>query len=149
MSHSDIRKAFNDKVRAYGATKGYHVVLQNAPYKPRVDEIYLKTYIMPSTAVSDTLSGDHKRYMGVYQIDVMIPNDLGTGDVTDIVNELQDVFPVYSYVPFDLDKEDALGQPFKKTERVIVLTPVDMASGRNKDTHLSTPCWINYRCDVS
>lgn len=136
MSHSDIRKAFNDKVRAYGATKGYHVVLQNAPYKPRVDEIYLKTYIMPSTAVSDTLSGDHKRYMGVYQIDVMIPNDLGTGDVTDIVNELQDVFPVYSYVPFDVDKE------------VIVLSPIDMASGRNKDTHLSSPCWFNYRCDA-
>lgn len=135
MSHSDIRKAFNDKVRAYGATKGYHVVLQNAPYKPKVDEIYLKTYIMPSTAATDTLSGDHKRYMGVYQIDILIPNNTGTGDITEIIDDLQLEFPVYSYVPFDTDKE------------VIVLSPIDMASGRNQDTHFSTPVWFSYRCD--
>jgi hypothetical protein len=137
MSHSEIRKAFNDKVRAYGATKGYHVVLQNAPYKPTVKEIYLKTYIMPSSAVTETLGGDHKRYMGVFQIDILIPNDTGTGDVTRILNDLQQTFPVYSYVPLDANRQ------------VIINSPIDMADGRAKDTHFSTPVWFNYRCDVN
>jgi hypothetical protein len=135
MSHSDIRKAFNDKVREYGATKGYHVVLQNAPYKPTVKETYLKTYIIPSSAVSQTLGGDHKRYMGVFQVDILIPNNIGTGDITRIVNELQEVFPVYNRISFGADKE------------VIVLSPVDMTEGKNTDTHFSTPCWFTYRSD--
>lgn len=149
MSHSEIRKAFNDKVRAYGATKGYHVVLQNAPYTPTVKETYLKTYIMPAKASTQTLSGDHKRYVGIFQIDIMIPNDVGTGDVTRITQDIQELFPVFSYVDLQIITKDNLGNTVIKDEKSIILSPVNTADGRNKDTHYSTPVWFSYRCDTN
>lgn len=140
MSHSLIRKAFNDIVRAYGESKGYPVFIENISGSPSGTSPYLKTFILPASTTSNTLGGDHKRYIGVYQVTIVIPIDSGTGLVTQISEELQELFPVYGRVGFD---------PSKPDNAVTITSPLQMFSGTAEEGVFYTPTSFYYRTDIN
>lgn len=140
MSHSKIRKAFNDVVREYGTTKGYQVDIENIVATPPTNQPYLKTFILPSSATTNTLGGDNKRYTGVYQISIVIPANLGTGLITQITDELQALFPVYGRVNFDSS------DPYSV---VTINSPLQIYSGTAQDGVFFTPASFTYRADIN
>lgn len=139
MSHSAIRKSFNDIVRSYGASKGWEVVLENSVATPTLNIPYLKTFLLPASATSETLSGDHKRYIGVYQITLVLPAGEGTGRVTTVSQELQELFPVYGRVDYSTAPD----------KQVVIMTPLDTINGTVKDGAFYTPLSFNYRSDIN
>lgn len=141
MSTGLIRKAFNDIVRAYGVSKGYPVILENITASPVIaDGPYLKTFILPAPTTARTLGGDHKRFIGVYQITIVIPADQGTGLVTQISKELQALFPVFGSVSYD---------PTIPGNVVTITSPLSEPSGTVEDGAYYTPTSFTYRSDIN
>lgn len=136
MSDSKIRKAFNDIVRGYGATKGFQVELENGVSTPSLNKPYLKTYLGPAQTRTSTLAGDHKTYLGIFQIVISVPAGEGTGRVTSIIDELQALFPVYGRVSYD-------------TNTVVIMTPIETLKGVVEGGSYSTPISFNYRSDTN
>ncbi|MDX9668766.1 phage tail terminator-like protein [Pseudomonas sp. P8_250] len=136
MSDSKIRKVFNDIVRGYGATKGWQVVLENGVATTTPNQPYLKTYLGPTQPRSSTLAGDHKAYLGVFQVVIVVPAGEGTGRVTTIIDELQALFPVYGRVSYG-------------TNNVVIMTPIETLKGVTEGGTFSTPISFNYRSDIN
>ena len=136
MSDSKIRKAFNDIVRGYGTSKGWTVVLENGVATPVANQPYLKTYLFPAQPRTQTLAGDHKCYLGVFQVTIAVPVGEGTGRVTTIIDELQALFPVNGRVTYD-------------TQTVVVMSPIETLVGEAVSGSFLTPISFNYRSDIN
>lgn len=135
MSDTKIRKAFNDIVRAYGTSKGWLVVLENGVATPVAGQTYLKTTLGPSTPRATTLAGDGKTYRGVFQIQIVVPAGEGTGRITTILDELQELFPLYGRVSYG-DNE------------AVIMTPLQTFTGITEGGTFTTPVSFNYRSDT-
>lgn len=136
MSDSKIRKAFNDIVRGYGTTKGWQVVLENSVATLAPNQPYLKTYLFPAPARTNTLAGDHKCYLGVFQVTIAVPVGEGTGRVTSIIDELQALFPVDGRVSYG-------------TNTVVIMSPIETLMGESEGSSFLTPISFNYRSDTN
>lgn len=136
MSDSKIRKAFNDIVRGYGTSKGWLVVLENGVATPTLNQPYLKTSLGPATPRASTLAGDGKTYLGVFQILIVVPAGEGTGRITTVIDELQELFPLYGRVSYG-------------TNAVVIMTPVQTFMGVTEGGAYSTPISFNYRSDIN
>lgn len=135
MSDSKIRKAFNDITRAYGTSKGFQVVLENGVATLTPNQPYLKTNLGPSTPRAN-LAGDLKKYLGVYQILIGVPVGEGTGRITTIIDELQQVFPLYGRVSYG-------------DNVVVIMTPIQTFIGEPEGGYFITPVSFNYRSDTN
>lgn len=136
MSDSKIRKAFNDIVRGYGTSNGWLVVLENGVATPTLNQPYLKTTLGPATPRASTLAGDGKTYLGVFQILIVVPAGEGTGRITSVIDELQELFPLYGRVSYG-------------TNDVVIMTPVQTFMGVTEGGAYSTPISFNYRSDIN
>lgn len=136
MSDGLIRKAFNDIVRAYGTSKGWPVVLENGVATPESGKPYLITDLGPTPTKSTTLAGDHKSYQGVFQVRIVVPVGEGAGRVTTIVDELQQLFPIFGRVSYG-------------TNTVVIMTPIETIKGSVVSGGYSTPVSFNYRSDTN
>lgn len=136
MSDGLIRKAFNDIVRAYGTSKGWQVVLENGVATPDLNQPYLITDLGSTPTRSSTLSGDHKTYQGVFQVRIVVPVGEGSGRVTTITDELQQLFPLYGRVSYG-------------TNTVVIMTPIETLKGAVDGGGYSTPVSFNYRSDIN
>lgn len=136
MSDSKIRKAFNDIVRGYGTSKGWVVVIENSVATPVPNQPYLKTTLGPSTPRASTLAGDGKTYRGVFQVMVVVPAGEGTGRVTTIIDELQELFPLYGRVSYG-------------TNEAVIMTPIQTLMGITDGGNYSTPISFTYRSDTN
>ena len=137
MSDSKIRKAFNDIVRGYGESKGLQVVIENSVFTPTLNQPYLETTLGPATPRASTLAGDGKTYLGMFQILIVVPAGEGTGRVTTIIDELQELFPLFGRVSYDTNK------------KVVIMTPVQTFMGDTEGGAYSTPISFNYRSDIN
>lgn len=136
MSDSKIRKAFNDIVRGYGASKGWQVQLENGVVTPVPNQPYLKTNLGAINPRSSTLGGDHKVYQGVFQVRIVVPAGEGTGRVTAIIDDLQALFPVYGRISYD-------------SQQVVIMTPLAILPGTSEGGTFSTPVSFTYRSDTN
>jgi len=136
MSDSKIRKAFNDIVRGYATSRGMPVELENGIFTPPATGSYLKTQLFPAKTGSNTLAGDHKSYIGVYQVTIVVPAGEGTGHVTAIIDELQTLFPLYQRVAYG-------------SNIAVVMTPVSPMTGIPQGSYFYTPTFFNYRSDTN
>ncbi|MNN65152.1 hypothetical protein D3C81_1806330 [compost metagenome] len=82
------------------------------------------------------MSGDHKTYLGVFQILIVVPVGEGTGRVTTVIDELQALFPVYGRVSYD-------------THKVVIMTPIETLMGITDGGTYTTPVSFNYRSDIN
>lgn len=135
MSDSKIRKAFNDIIRTYGTSKGLVVVLENSVATPVAGKTYLKTTLGPSTPRASTLAGDGKTFRGVFQIQIVVPAGEGTGRITTIIDELQELFPLFGRVSYG-DNE------------AVIMTPIQTFMGITEGGTFTTPVSFNYRSDT-
>ena len=137
MSHSAVRNLFATIVAQYAATKGIRVSYDNFKIKPEANETYLETHLIPADTTTETLGGDHKKFIGLYQIKVVGGSGVATAQTDAIVNELQTIFPIYS-LHTNVDGFT-----------VQVLSPVKSPEGKVQDGKWSIPCYFEYRADTN
>ncbi len=136
MSNARIRVLFNTALVGYAKPKGIRVAADNTPFTPKTNETYLVAKLIPVDTSTETLGGDHKGYIGLYQIKVVTASGIST-DVSDkLIEELQDVFKVDK-----LFSKDGFS--------VRVISPIHGPEGKAQEGSLVVPCYFEYRADTN
>lgn len=136
MSHKVIRSLFEQRLAAWAPTRDLRIAYQSVTFEPTGDETYLAAFTMPAGTDTNTLSGDHRVYTGVFQINVVTPAGNGTGDAEGLVDDLGDLFPAY----LRLKQGDF---------EVLVLTPVEPGPPIPADNTLTVSASFQYRADTN
>lgn len=102
MSNGVIRSLFEEKLKfelfKLGVTKlKYPLLIQGInvgkPQLPTTDHIV--THLIPAPAYSETLSGDHTSYTGIYQLTLNANvNNGGVSSVEDMTDVIQNIFRI-------------------------------------------------------
>lgn len=136
MSHKIIRSLFETRLAEWATERGLRAAYQGVNFTPASDETYLSAFMLPAGTNTETLSGDHRVYTGVFQINVVTPVGNGTGDAEGLVDELADLFPAF----LRLKRDDF---------EVMVLTPVEPGPPITGDTTLTVSASFQYRSDTN
>lgn len=136
MSHQIIRSLLEQRLTAWAVGRGLRVAYQGVSFEPQPDETYLSAFLLPAGTDTNTLSGDHRLYTGVFQINIVTPVGNGTGDAEGLVDEIGTLFPAY----LRLRRDDFV---------VVVLTPVEPGPPIQADTTLTVSASFQYRADTN
>jgi len=138
MSHKICRSLFQARLAAWAAarTPALRVAYENVEFSPNPDELYLKAYNLAAGTDSETLTADHKRYTGLFQVTIVGSSAKGSGAVEGVVDELAALFPLYLRMT---------GNGLT----ALVLTPVDQGPGIPNDNTYSVAASFQYRADTN
>lgn len=153
MSNSRIRRIFFNELKN-GLTmpngKLQYPVLQSGIVGPtgeeyKVNDSHYHSHLIPAPAESETLQGDHVRYMGIYQIDAfvlapmggVVDNNIILDEMTD---KLQSIFKINSLLRLTPD------DPFY----VQVISPLKVMEAKKSDGNWwRSHCYFDYRADTN
>jgi len=141
MSHARVRNLFQTALNTYAKNKGIRVAFDNVQFTPTTNETYLVSHLMPASTNSGTLSGDHKAFVGVYQITIVSPSGRATSKSDEISAELQQEFTVYKRYT----ESGSLSDPLTVT----VMSPLHTPEGKVQNGGWIVPCYFDYRADTN
>jgi len=138
MSHNIIAAAFESRLLAWAKTrpKPLKVVAENETYTPGAAETYLRAFTLPAVTDSNTLSGDHRVYTGVFQVSVVTPSGKYRTEASGIVDELAALFPLNLRIP-------------RAGLVALVMTPVAPGLGIPDGNTYTVPASFQYRSDTN
>lgn len=138
MSHFKVKSLFEIALAEYAATKGIRVAYDNVKFTATTNETYLQTHLMPADTFTDTMSGDHTAYIGVFQIKIIIGSGKSVKVVSEISTELQNIFKTYK----------VFREASPSTFSVQVFSPFNVPEGKVIDGSWIVPCYFQYRADT-
>jgi len=138
MSHNIIAAAFESRLLAWAKvrTKPLKVVVENETYTPANGETYLRAFTLPAVTASNTLSGDHHLYVGVFQVNIVAPSGRYRTEASSIVDELAGLFPVNLRIP-------------RAGLVALVMTPVAPGPGIPEGSTFTVSASFQYRADTT
>jgi hypothetical protein len=137
MSHAKARNLFNKALQDYATTKGYKVAYDNVKYSPVVGEVYLQSHLIPASTLTETLGGDHKMFLGLYQVSIVTAYGTAVLVSDTIAAELQNIFTI------DKVFTDTTGF------QVQVYSPFHTPEGKVVGTSWIVPSYFEYRSDTN
>lgn len=153
MSHGRIRKLFNNALLEYTDTTGIPVYLDNVrsfdqngvPIDPPANGDYLKTHLIPADTYDDSLSGDHRVYIGIYQVTIITKYGVGSLQSENIADAIQNVFELNRRFVDPADTNPIVENRFA----VQVTSPVVVPEGRQQGVQWMLPIHFEYRADTN
>ncbi|MBV4469350.1 phage tail terminator-like protein [Pseudomonas siliginis] len=138
MSHAIIASIYEAKLIAWSKarTEPIKVVFENVQYEPADGETYLRAFALPGDTASSTLAGDHRAFIGVYQVSIVAPANTGKAKTNPLVAELSALFPVYA-------------RDTKAGLTVVTMSPVDPGPGIPDPPTYTVPVSFEYRADIA
>lgn len=120
---------------ASGQTPAIPVAWQNRAYTPTIGSRYVRANILPAETQNPSLGDDHKRFIGIFQILVYTPDDVGAGAAETIAESLFTTF--------------ARGTSFTASSVTTrVLDSPSVLPSFNDDGWYVTPVSIRYQSDI-
>lgn len=135
MSRPDITGLLESRLGEWAELQGLAVAYDNIPFEPP-GGIYLTTHDMPATPYAIDLSQRSKVFIGVYQVNVVIPAAQGRGEGRAIAGLLEALFA---------NGTELQGEGFS----CYVSGEPAQYAGIATDTTWTIPVSINYRADVA
>lgn len=137
MSHNIIAAALEVRLLAWAKAraKPLKVAVENEVYSPGAGETYLRAFTLPAVTDSSTLAGDHRVYVGMFQVNVVAPAGKYRTVACDIVDELAAVYPLNMRIP-------------RGPLIVKVMTPVAPGPGIPDGNTFTVPASFQYRSDT-
>ena len=134
MSQKAIRAAIETALSDWAQGLEYPVAWENSQFTPAAGQTWLRFSMLPANTRSDDLSGDHRAYTGVVQIDVFMPSGTGPGAGAELVGELEALYPASTY----LEGEGV---------SVLIQTPLSVGPAQADESWWVIPCSFTYRVD--
>ena len=134
MSDKTIRAALEGRLATWAATQSLTVQYQNVPISQPATT-YLRAWFMPANRGSKDLAGLHVLYAGIFQIDVVGVENVGTGAVATIVEAIAAQFPNNLLI-------------VKSGLTVRVTAPPSPKTGEPEPGRYVVKVSIPYRCDT-
>ncbi|WP_434676226.1 phage tail terminator-like protein [Pseudomonas sp. D3-10] len=138
MSHSIIAAAFESRLLAWAKVRAtpLKVVVENETYTPTDGVTYLRAFTLPAITDSNTLSGDHRLYTGVFQINIVTSSGKYRTEASGIVDELAALFPLNLRIP-------------RGGLVALVMTPVAPGPGIPDGNTFTVSASFQYRADTN
>lgn len=138
MSHNIIAAAFEARLLnwAKARAKPIKVVVENETFTPATGETYLRAFTLPAVTGSNTLSGDHRVYAGVFQINIVTASGKYRTEASGIVDELAALFPLNLRIP-------------RAGLVALVMTPVAPGPGIPDGSTFTVSASFQYRSDTN
>lgn len=138
MSHAIIASIYEAKLLAWSKARAepIKVVFENIQYDPADGETYLRAFMLPGDTASSTLAGDHRAFIGVYQVSIVAPANTGKTKTNPLVAELTKLFPLYV-------------RDTKAGLTVVTMSPVDSGPGITDPPTYTVPVSFEYRADTA
>jgi hypothetical protein len=138
MSHKLIRQIYEAHLAAWAAARvpALRIAYQGVTFTQTAGETYLEAFTLPAGTNSDALAGDHKAFIGLFQVSVVTPVGSGTGKSEGIVDELAALFPLF-------DRYSKAGLT------VVTMTPVEQGPGIPDGSNWTVPASFQYRADTN
>lgn len=133
MSNKTIRAALEGRLATWAATQSLTVAYENIAFNQPAGT-YLRAWYLPATNDSEDLSGLHTRYLGIFQVDVVGVENVGTGAVGTIVDALVAQFPTNLSI-------------VKSGLTIRVISPPSQKPGEYEPGRYIVKVSIPYRCD--
>ncbi len=137
MSHAIIATIYEAKLIAWSKARAepIKVVFENIQYDPADGETYLRAFALPGDTASSTLAGDHRAFIGVYQVSIVAPANTGKIKTNPLVDELTALFPLYA-------------RDTKAGVTVVTMSPVEQGPGITDAATYMVPVSFQYRADT-
>ncbi len=137
MSHAIIASIYEAKLIAWSKTRvePIKVVFENVQYDPADGETYLRAFLLPGDTASSTLAGDHRAFIGVYQVSIVAPAGTGKTKTNPLVVELAGLFRLYA-------------RDTKSGVTVVTMSPVEQGPGITDAATYMVPISFEYRADT-
>ena len=138
MSHNIIAAAFESRLLTWAKAraKPIKVVVENETYTPAAGETYLRAFTLPAVTASNTLSGDHRVYSGVFQVNIVTASGKYRTEASGIVDELAALFPLNLRI-------------LRAGLVALVMTPVAPGPGIPDGNTFTVPASFQYRSDTN
>lgn len=133
MSQKLIRSLYEQRLATWAATKSLQVAWQNIKFTPPPGA-HLRAFLLPARTDSQDLAGTHRAYLGVFQVSIMAPHDLGPGAAETLADEIAALFPLNLRLTSSLT--------------VQIVTPCSQGPSIPGDTHYVVPMSFGYRADT-
>lgn len=136
MSQALVRAAFETTLNAWALAQNpvIPIAWENVVF-PRTSARYLRASLLPGSSFTQDLLGLHRRYQGLFQVNVCTPAQGGMVAAETLIASL-----------------DALFQPqtaiLSAGLRVWIIQPISPAPALSDDTHQIIPVTIQYRADT-
>jgi L-rhamnose isomerase len=136
MSHARVRTLFSAALANFAQQKNMKVSYDNVS-DGFDNEDHIESHIIPADTFSETLSGDHKAFIGMFQMTIVTQYGTGYLKTESLVEELQTVFK--------------LNEMFTDTTgfSVQVTSPIHTPEGKQVGGQWRVPCYLNYRADTN
>ncbi|WP_034913029.1 phage tail terminator-like protein [Erwinia sp. 9145] len=134
MSRPAITELLEERLGDWAAANGIQVAYDNIDFEPP-DSIYLTSHDLPATPYAIDLSQRSKVFIGVYQVNVIIPAGIGRSEGRRIAGLIEERF---------VNGAEMQGDGF-----ICYITgePAQFA-GITNDTAYTIPISMNYRADI-
>jgi hypothetical protein len=136
MSQARVRAALETALDTWAdaQTPAISIAWQNVAFTPTAAR-YLRCTILPAEMVSQDLTGAHRRYLGIMQVDICMPKHTGPAATEALIASLDSTFaPATRFTASGLT--------------VTILNPVSPSPSYQDETHYVTPVSIPYRADT-
>lgn len=77
------------------------IAYENNNYVPVTGQRYLRGTLLPADTLNPSQGGEHKRYRGIYQVDVFMPANGGTGGASALTKAIEVLFKCPTAIPRD------------------------------------------------
>ena len=93
MSDQHIMSALQTRLASFASTKGLSVAFEGVPFTPDATKTHLADFLLPAATDNPSMGRDHRRYVGIYQVDVDAPASSNVADLRKLANDLVAHFP--------------------------------------------------------
>jgi hypothetical protein len=135
MSDKTIRAALEGRLATWAATQSLTVAYENVPFAQPAGT-YIRCWMLPADRSSDDLEGKLTTYLGIFQVDVVGLENVGSGTVGAIVDLIVAQFPKGTLIN-------------KSGLNILVISPPSPKPGEYEPGRYIVKVSIPYRCDTS
>lgn len=136
MSDTLVRAAFETRLKSWADAQvpPIPVAWENVPFNPPTGR-YVRCYLMPAPVASETMNGEHRRRMGVFQVSLCMPAGAGVAPAVGLAASLDLTYP--------------LAQPMTYNGlNIFLLSPMSMAPAIQEEDRYVVPVSCTYRADI-
>lgn len=93
MSDQHILAALRARLVSFAQTKGLNLAAEGVAFTPDATKTHLADHLLPAETENPSMGRDHRRYVGIYQVDVDAPASSNVADLRKLANDLVAHFP--------------------------------------------------------
>jgi len=133
MTQARVRAALETALDTWATAQSVQVAWENVVFEPGTQ--YARASLIPAATQSFDLLGLHRRYRGVFQVTLVMPQGVGMGSAEALVSSLESAFPQHQYF-------------VSSGLRVFIVQPMSAAGAFSGDGESSVPVSCTYQADT-